>query len=67
MEEQESIHRQRPHIHMSVDLSLAGISPHPGIVGLQYLQYDIANPVPGAKLKDLAEQAKKECLLHFVE
>lgn len=51
MEEQESIHRQQHHIHMNVDLFLAGIFPHPGIAGLPYHRYDIANPVFGRRHK----------------
>ena len=66
MEEQEFTHRLRLHIHMSAAIFLAGISPLPVIAGLPYPRYDIANPVSGAKLKDLEGLAKKECLLHFV-
>jgi hypothetical protein len=65
MEEQESIHRQQHHIHMNVDLFLAGISHPLGIAGLQYLRYDIANPVSGRKPRIPEVRGKKECLLHF--
>lgn len=51
MEEQESIHPPRHHIHMNADIFLADIFPHPGIAGLLYPRYDIVNPVFGKRRK----------------